>query len=79
MVARVKRETGGLIVTFFRDGEEPDEMRASDSQRAAAAAITAIAARLKLYPGDTITVRREDEPGEQPELPETSRASHVSG
>jgi hypothetical protein len=47
-------------VTFSRDGEEPEEMFASDGQRAWRDAITLIAKREWLLCGDTLTVRRMD-------------------
>jgi len=48
-------------VTFSRDGEEPEEMFASDGQRAWRNAITLIAKREWLLSGDTLTVRRTEE------------------
>jgi hypothetical protein len=82
MVARVQSHSGGLLVTFFRDGESPDQHHARDGQQAAAVAITALRTRLVLMPGDTVTVRRDDErpePDDQSqELPEPSRSAHYS-
>jgi hypothetical protein len=82
MVARVQSHSGGLLVTFFRDGESPDQQHARDGRHAAAVAITAITTRLVLMPGDTVTVRRDDgrpEPDDQPpDLPEPNRSSQYS-
>jgi hypothetical protein len=60
-VARTRAESHAIVVTFSRDGEEPEEMFASDSQRAWHNAITLIAKREWLLCGDTLTVRRIDE------------------
>jgi hypothetical protein len=65
MPAYTRPETG-LVVTLYRNGESPEQAHAMDSQRAAAAATTMIVARLALYPGDVIIVRRADEPGAHP-------------
>jgi hypothetical protein len=81
MVARVQSHSGGLLVSFFRDGEQPEIMPATSGERAASTAIMMIASRIVLYPGDTITVRRDDdqpEPDDQPDLPEPSRSAHYS-
>ena len=61
MVARTRPESHALVVTFSRDGEEPEEMFASDGQRAWRNAITLIARREWLLSGDTLTIRRADE------------------
>jgi hypothetical protein len=46
-----------LFVAFARDGEEPETHQVIDGQRAAATAITVIASRLNLQPGDTVVCR----------------------
>jgi hypothetical protein len=61
VVARTRPESHALVVTFSRDGEEPEEMFASDGQRAWRDAITLIAKREWLLCGDTLTIRRMDE------------------
>jgi hypothetical protein len=76
MPARTQPARGLLAITFTRDGEEPETHQAIDGARAAATAITMIAARLTLLPGDTITCYRADD--KPPADPETSRASHYS-
>jgi hypothetical protein len=64
MVARTRPEPKALVVTFVRDGEEPDSLHASDGQRAWRNAIMLIAKREWLVSGDTLTVRRiEDDDG----------------
>jgi hypothetical protein len=84
MVARVQALSGGLLVTFSRDGEQPDIMPAQSGERAASTVIMMVASRLVLYPGDSITVERDDgrpEPDDQPpapDLPVASRSSHYS-
>jgi hypothetical protein len=78
MVARVQSHSGGLLVTFFRDGEQPETMPAQSGERAASTAIMMVASRIVLYPGDTITVRRDDDQMDRDELPEVSRSSHHS-
>jgi len=60
-VARTRPESHTIVVTFSRDGEEPEEMLASNGQRAWHNAITLIAKREWLLCGDTLTVRRIDE------------------
>lgn len=62
MVARARPERGMLVAVFTRDGEEPETRHAIDGRRAAATAITMIAARLTLQPGDILTCHRADEP-----------------
>jgi hypothetical protein len=74
MVARVQRDHG-LVVTFFRDGEDPEQVRARDPADAWKTAIHMIVHREVLQVGDTLTVRSESDP---PELPEHSRPSHFS-
>ena len=54
IVARTRPDRGGLIAVVSRDGEEPQEMPATDSYRAAAIAITAIATRLRFLPDDVM-------------------------
>jgi len=67
VVARTRPESHALVVTFSRDGEEPEEMFASDGQRAWRNAITLIAKREWLLSGDTLTVRRtHGSPGAAP-------------
>src|SRR5215475_13690288 len=61
VVARTRRESHAIVVTFSRDGEEPEEMFASDGQRAWRDAITLIAKREWLLCGDTLTVRRTED------------------
>jgi len=61
VVARTRPESDALVVTFSRDGEEPEEMFAGDGQRAWRHAITLIAKREWLLSGDTLTIRRADE------------------
>jgi len=61
VVARTRSESHALVVTFSRDGEEPEEMFASDGQRAWQNAITLITKREWLLSGDTLTVRQTDE------------------
>jgi hypothetical protein len=75
MVARTRSETGGLIVVFSPDGEEPQEMPATDSYRAAAIATTAIDTRPRFLPGDIVMCRLADDglapnPGVLGDLPE---------
>ena len=60
-VDRTRAESHALVVTFSRDGEEPEEMFASDGQRAWRNAITLIAKREWLLSGDTLTVRQTEE------------------
>jgi hypothetical protein len=77
MVARVQRD-GLLIVAFHSGSGEPrEERQVVDAERAAAAAISLIAARLRFQPGEAVTCRRaaDDIPDE---LPEVSRSSHHS-
>ena len=57
VVALTGPESHALVVTFSRDGEEPEEMSASDGQGAWRNAITLIAKRECLLSGDTLTVR----------------------
>jgi hypothetical protein len=66
-----------LLVTFDRSGQETEFATAIDGTRAAATAITMIASRLTLQPGDTLTCRRADDET-PPDLPAASRASHFS-
>jgi hypothetical protein len=61
LLARTKPESPAIVVTFSRDGEEPEEMFASDGQRAWHNAITLIAKREWLLCGDLLTIRRLDE------------------
>ena len=61
VVALTRPESHALIVTFSRDGEEPEEIFASDDQCAWRNAITLIARRESLLSGDTLTVRQTDE------------------
>jgi hypothetical protein len=61
VVARTRPESHALVVTFSRDGEEPEEMFAGDGQRAWQNAIALIAKRELLLSGDTLTVRRTEE------------------
>jgi hypothetical protein len=75
MIARTQPTRGLLAITFHRDGEEPETHQAIDGGRAAATAITMIAARLILQPGDTIAVYRADDAPD----PEASRSAHYSG
>jgi hypothetical protein len=60
---------------FSPDGEEPQEMLATDSYQAAAIAITAIAARFRFLRGDIMMCRLADDglarnPGVLGDLPE---------
>jgi hypothetical protein len=75
MVARTQPTRGLLVITFSRDGEEPETHQAIDGGRAAATAITMIAARLTLRPGDTVACRLASD---DPDLPASSRSSHYS-
>src|SRR5713101_5490612 len=78
VVARTRPETHALVVTFSRDGEEPEEMFASDGQRAWRNTITLIAKREWLLSGDTLTVRRtHGSPGAAPNC--VRWASHRCG
>jgi hypothetical protein len=77
MVARVQTHSGGLLITFFRDGEPPEVMPAPSGERAASTVIMMVASRVVLYPGDIVTVQRDDDRSE-PDLPEVSRSSHHS-
>jgi len=61
VVALTRAESHALVVTFSRDGEEPEEMFASDGQSAWRDAVTLIAKREWLLSGDTLTVRHTDE------------------
>jgi hypothetical protein len=60
MVARTQNFRD-LIVTFRRDGEEPERMIARDPANAWEHGIYLISQRQELIPGDTLTVRRADE------------------
>src|SRR5258708_31706289 len=61
VVARTRPESHALVVTFSRDGEEPEEMFAIDGQRTWRNAITLIAKREWLLSGDTLTIRAKDD------------------
>lgn len=61
MVARTRPEQASLVVTFSRDGEEPESMIARDGERAWAHAIALITQYEELQHGDTITVRRAED------------------
>jgi hypothetical protein len=61
VVARPRAESRALVVTFSRDGEKPEEMFASDGERAWRNAIALIAKREWLLSGDTLTVRRTED------------------
>jgi hypothetical protein len=63
MVARMEPHAR-LIVTFHREGEEPETMLAHDGQHARAHAIALIAECEGLQHGDTLTVRGT-EPGDE--------------
>jgi hypothetical protein len=60
MAARTRSEPHALVVTFSRDGEEPDTLFAKDGQHAWRQAITLITRREWLLSGDTLTVRRTE-------------------
>jgi hypothetical protein len=60
MVARTLRE-GELLLVFSRPGELDDIRLAPDGFRAAATAITMIAARTVLQAGDILMVRPADD------------------
>jgi hypothetical protein len=51
MVAHTQPTRGLLLITFSSDGEEPETHQAIDGGRAAATAITMIAARLTTTAG----------------------------
>jgi hypothetical protein len=60
MVGRTRPEPNALVVTFSRDGEEPDALFAKDGQQAWRHAVTLIAKREWLLSGDTLNVRRTE-------------------
>src|SRR5215471_20148155 len=62
VVTLARPESHALVVTFSRDGEESEEMFASDGQGARGNAITLIAkSEWLLLSGNTFAVRRTDE------------------
>ncbi len=56
MVARCRRETGTLAVTFKRDGEPPERLQAVDGRDAVAQAVRLLLERRKLRAGDALRV-----------------------
>jgi hypothetical protein len=78
MVARTRPSHGLLVVSFHSGAGKPrEEQQVVDAERAAATAITLIAARLRFQPGDTVTCRWADD--EPDDLPAVSRTSHMGG
>jgi hypothetical protein len=61
MVARTRTERGLLLVTFSRDGEDPEQQLASGGARALKMALLMIAKRDELRDGDQLTVQHADE------------------
>jgi hypothetical protein len=60
MVARVRPSPKALLVTFSRDGEEPEQMISKDGERAWMDAIYIISQRKELVHGERLTVCRVD-------------------
>jgi hypothetical protein len=60
MVARGRRETGTLAVTFERDGEPPESLQATDGRQAVAQAVGLLLKNRKLRAGDRLTVELAD-------------------
>jgi hypothetical protein len=55
MVARV-RSDGALIVTFQRDGEDPQQVTVPDGVQALATAVYVLSTKERLYPGDRLHI-----------------------
>jgi fructoselysine-6-P-deglycase FrlB-like protein len=60
MVARCRRETGTLAVTFSRDGEPPESLQAADGRQAIQLAVALLLDHRKLRAGDRLTVEATD-------------------
>jgi hypothetical protein len=73
---------GELVVVFSRIGQEDETRRVTDGRDAAIKAVNMIVNRLELLAGDMLTVRKPDDIDSieevLSELPEVSRASHMS-
>jgi hypothetical protein len=52
MVARIRPEPDALVVAFFRDGEDPETVHATDGQRALLMAINLMIRHRRLRAGD---------------------------
>jgi hypothetical protein len=61
MVARVRTYRGSLIVAFESDGEEAEQHLASTGQRALVIALSILARRDALRPGDKLGVTEAGE------------------
>jgi hypothetical protein len=61
MPAYANKADGSLLVTFARDGEEPERQLVLSPERALIVAMAMLARRFGLYAGDHITVQRADD------------------
>jgi len=60
MVARIRHEADLLLVTFSRDGEEPEQQLAPTGERARKIALVLLARQAALRAGDNLTVVAAD-------------------
>jgi hypothetical protein len=61
MPAYTHKADGSLLVSFCRDGEEPERQLVLSPERALIVAMAMLARRFGLYPGDRLVVHRADD------------------
>lgn len=65
MPVHMKHEPDALVITFERDGEEPETLMAANGRQALTHAVGLIVTHRELQAGDRLTVTAADEPHRQ--------------